>query len=992
MFTQVQRPSVPVNHRGCESNLPEDLSEINIATWNVRTLNDETNSKLENLIEEINRLNIGILGVSETHWTSETPEAFDFKDHVIVHSCRNDNTHRQGVAIILKKELSSHMQGYHLINQRIMMIQLYTDKCPLFIFQIYAPDSSYADEDKDQFYHTLLQEISKLPKKCHLLIMGDFNGKVGKDAWSTWPNNAGKFGIGAMNENGERLLQFCAINDLGIINTLYKQPPKRLITWTSPDAKTRNQIDFILAPNGQRRLIKSCRVFNSADIFSDHSLLMFKYSINLPKKKYINRVPKKYNVDKLKNEQLAANFEIKLRNAFAPLMNSSLELEELYEEFVSTTNRITEETVGYRKRKQIKDMSNETASLCEERRVLRKRMINCPTDKQLKEDYKDKNRECKNAIKKERKSALENEIREMEDDFQANRTHNLFKKVKELGKKPTKKHMVLKDANGNRKTETSEVMKLWENHFQMHLNTKHPYEESAIDSIPEAPDDPDVSLIITSDEIKKAVGALKNRKAPGSDKITAEVLKAGGDTMVTMLEHIFQKILISEDTPLHFSKMLVTPVYKKGDSGNPENYRAIALLSIPGKVLNKILLEKIREKTEPFTSESQFGFRPKRGTVHAIFIARQIMEKAREKGIKLHCNFIDFKSAFDTIWRKALWKMLRAVGVNKKIVNIVENMYNKTVCAVAVDGYTTEWFEVMIGVRQGCLLSPTLFNVFLDFVMEEVRCLNKDLAYNDDLNIDLKYADDTTLIAAVFDLLQLSTDQLEKACKKFGMKINVVKSKVMTEDSRDIILEGTKLEKVDSFVLLGSQVPSTSSDVKRRIALASTAFGKLRETIWSRKDIGRNLKVRLLYALILPIATYGCETWSLTKADTDALSVFENNCLRAILNLKRTDKVPIKRIYELAEIKRNIVSYIGKKRLLWFGHVCRLPDESMVKKAMLGEFKGKRGRGRPPQRWIDLIKSDTALPVGTARKYAKDRVKWRRLVNTKWCKASDGVC
>ena len=109
-------------------------------------------------------------------------------------------------------------------------------------------------------------------------------------------------------------------------------------------------------------------------------------------------------------------------------------------------------------------------------------------------------------------------------------------------------------------------------------------------------------------------------------------------------------IITTEDTPSQFTKILVTPVCKKGDIGKPEDYRAIGLLSIPGKVLNKILLNKIREKTEPFTSDSQLGFRPKRGTVDAIFIARQIMEKAREKGIKLHFNFIDFKSAFDTIW------------------------------------------------------------------------------------------------------------------------------------------------------------------------------------------------------------------------------------------------------------------------------------------------------------------------------------------------------
>ena len=99
--------------------------------------------------------------------------------------------------------------------------------------------------------------------------------------------------------------------------------------------------------------------------------------------------------------------------------------------------------------------------------------------------------------------------------------------------------------------------------------------------------------------------------------------------------------------------MLVTPIHKKGDKHKPENYRAIALLSIPGKVFNRIVLEKIREKTEVHTSESQFGFRPNRGTIDAVFIVRQLMEKSKEKGINLHFHFIDFKSGFDTVWRKS---------------------------------------------------------------------------------------------------------------------------------------------------------------------------------------------------------------------------------------------------------------------------------------------------------------------------------------------------
>ena len=154
-----------------------------------------------------------------------------------------------------------------------------------------------------------------------------------------------------------------------------------------------------------------------------------------------------------------------------------------------------------------------------------------------------------------------------------------------------------------------------------------------------------------------------------------------------------------------------------------KSYRAISLLSIPDKVLNKILLNKIREKTEVYTSDRQLGFRPNRGIVDAIFIVRQLVQKAKERGIKCHYHFVDLKSAFDTTWRKALWKIMRSIGMKKKMVHIVEKMHAKTTCDVVVDGLLTERFSVSVSFREGCLLSPTLFNLFLDVVMDEIKCL-----------------------------------------------------------------------------------------------------------------------------------------------------------------------------------------------------------------------------------------------------------------------------
>ena len=135
---------------------------------------------------------------------------------------------------------------------------------------------------------------------------------------------------------------------------------------------------------------------------------------------------------------------------------------------------------------------------------------------------------------------------------------------------------------------------------------------------------------------------------------------------------------------------MLSPIYKKGDRLTPANYRAISHLSIPGKIFSQILLDRMKPQTERRIRESQFGFRPGRRTVDAIFVTRQILEKAKERNIKVHMNFIDFKSAFDTIWRKALWKMLLSLGIDGKIVRIIQNLYKNTECAVVIDGNLTK--------------------------------------------------------------------------------------------------------------------------------------------------------------------------------------------------------------------------------------------------------------------------------------------------------------
>ena len=165
MFVNVRnRPSVRVNHRGCVSNLPEESSEfVNIGTFNTRTLHDN-DQKLELLLKEMTRLNICILGVSETHWAQEMPESFEKDDYIVIQSGRKDAIHRQGVATILHRSIAENLQGYELISQRLMMVQVETSTDQLFIYQTYAPDSTYSAKNQTRSTN-YSKDISTI---CHL--------------------------------------------------------------------------------------------------------------------------------------------------------------------------------------------------------------------------------------------------------------------------------------------------------------------------------------------------------------------------------------------------------------------------------------------------------------------------------------------------------------------------------------------------------------------------------------------------------------------------------------------------------------------------------------------------------------------------------------------------------------------------------------------------------------------------------------------------------
>ena len=189
--------------------------------------------------------------------------------------------------------------------------------------------------------------------------------------------------------------------------------------------------------------------------------------------------------------------------------------------------------------------------------------------------------------------------------------------------------------------------------------------------------------------------------------------------MIDILTTICNKIWNTGEWPTSWTQSLVITLPKKGNLQLCQNYRTIRLISHPSKVMLKIILNRLQPQAEEIIGEEQAGFRTGRSTTEKLFSPGILGEKYLQHQQNLYNIFIDFKKAFDSVWHEALWVTMRKYNINASIIRAIENLYDKAQSAVLFNGSTGEWFRTTVGVRQGCLLSPALFNIFLERIMCE---------------------------------------------------------------------------------------------------------------------------------------------------------------------------------------------------------------------------------------------------------------------------------
>ena len=217
-------------------------------------------------------------------------------------------------------------------------------------------------------------------------------------------------------------------------------------------------------------------------------------------------------------------------------------------------------------------------------------------------------------------------------------------------------------------------------------------------------------------EVKWVLGSIITNKASGGDGILVELFQILKDDAVKVLHSICQDIWKTQQWPRDWKMSVFIPIQKKGNAKECSNYRTIAVISHSSRVMLIILQARLEQYVNHELPDVQAKFRKGRGTRDQIAKIRWIIKKAREFQKNIYFCFIDYAKAFDCVDHNELWKILKEIGISDHLTCLLRNLYRGQEATVRTGHGTTDWFQIGKGVRQGCILSPCLFNLYAEYI------------------------------------------------------------------------------------------------------------------------------------------------------------------------------------------------------------------------------------------------------------------------------------
>ena len=722
-----------------------------------------------------------------------------------------------GVSLLWRKELSKHIRKLEFNSDWGVAIEISLETCKFVILNIYMPYQ--CAENKEQYFDNLwnINSFIESIQNTNFMIIGDWNANLRENGNSLF---------------GPTMLDFCNENNL-VVSTKSLLPPKSYShISTRKDNLFKTWIDHVVSSNDLHLAINNIEIlYNVTD--DDHIPFMVDINVDIIPKvtNETNDLASRINWNNIKDPELqkyhkntAENLEaislpidaLSCKNQKCTNESHRQELNGFYNAITNALDKAASHlnsniNKGFVQRP---GWTEYVSDLYDYSKTCRQHWLdsNEPRHGTIHENYVRSRTRFKYALRFITKN--ENQMRKeaLARNLSNKKITKFWKEISATNNCKTPLPDNIENANGPK-----EIVKLWKNHFQEIFNCLSPKEENSLSYNLE---DSINNISISACMVKNAIKDLELNKSCGLDGIMAEHLKYASPRLYYLLSMCLTGFFIHGFLPDSMLAVVIAPVIKDkaGIINAKDNYRPIALANTISKVVEKIMLARM--ETHLLTQPNQFGFKKKHGTDQCIFALKELINKYKSKGSCVYTCFLDASKAFDRVSHTKLFKKLSERGIPGYLLRILVFWYlNQTMC-IRWGSEISETFLVTNGIRQGSILAPHLFKIYVDGLSIILNSFKIGCSVSNIIINHLMYADDIVLISPSSAGLKV----LMEACLKFGLandiKFNSKKSAILPflpEDKKNFriptfTLNNEHVPTVDSFKYLGHILSTNGSD------------------------------------------------------------------------------------------------------------------------------------------------------------------------------------